>query len=148
MKKYHPSRKALMFIRIIIFAAAVALTVLARTYLAPYKIIMWTAIGICWALVVCFGLILIPLYFRRTVYCISSAEISKHSGMIYLSRTVMKFSAVQYITEIVTPLSRITALNFIIINALGGKILIPFLSSSDCDEISSLVSSQLRKRDD
>lgn len=51
----------------------------------------------------------------------------------------MRTSAVQYTTTVRTPFSKITGLNFLIFNAMGGKIIWLFLSRKDLDEILKLI---------
>lgn len=146
MKRYRPSRYALNFIRFAAALVSAAATVASLRFLSSYKIIMYILIGLFWSVSFLFGFILLPIYFSRTSYSVSSAAVSKYGGMLFTQRQFMKGSSIQYITTIITPFSRITSFNFIIINALGGKIFLGFLSKSDAMEITSTLNRAIEKR--
>lgn len=145
MRKYTLKPAALYLISGALFAIAVLATFLGRAYLYSFEILMYSLIGLFWALATLFGLILIPMYFRRTVVYISPTEITVHSGLLFLRRDHMKMAAVQYVTQISMPLSGLTGFNFIAVHALGGSILLPFLNSVDCEEIVNTIHLEITK---
>ena len=147
MKKYYPSKAALNFLRLVIAAAAIGLTYVCFRYLHSIEILMYILVGIFWGggFALCF--IFLPLYFAKTSYSISSDIISKHSGMIFTTRQLMRGGSVQYVTAVITPFSRFTALNFIVINALGGKIFLAFLSKKDAAEITAALNKKKKKKE-
>lgn len=146
LKKYLPSRFALNFIRLAMVAVSAALTFIAYRYLYSYQILMYVLIGLFWGLSFLFGFILFPIYFAKTSYSVSSDIVSKHSGFIFTTKQLMRGSSIQYITTIFLPFSSLTAFNFIIINALGGKIFLTFLSKSDAAEITACLNKAIEKR--
>lgn len=146
MKRYRPSRYALNFIRFAMAALSTAATVLSLRFLRNYPLVMYLLIGLFWSVSFLMGTILLPLYFSRTSYSVSSAAVSKFGGMIFTQRQFMKGSSVQYITTVITPFSGVTAFNFIVINALGGKIFLGFLSRNDALEITSTLNKAIEKR--
>lgn len=146
MRKYTMKPAALYLISGTLFLAAALATLLSRAYLYSFEILMYSLIGLFWIIAVLFGLILLPMYFRRTVIYVSLAEITVHSGLLFLRRDHMKMSAVQYVTKISMPLSNLTGFNFIAIHALGGNILLPFLNSVDCEEIMNSLHLEITKR--
>ena len=93
-----------------------------------------------------FGFIVLPSYFRRTVIYISDAEITIHTGIFFYKREFMKMSAVQYVTRISLPLSSFSGFNFILIRGLGGTIILPFLRTTDCDDITNLLHAKITER--
>lgn len=143
MRKYTPKIAALYTIQALIFIVAVALTLLSVRYLSSFRILMSVIIIICWVASAIFGLWLLPMYFRRTVVYIGTSEISVHSGLIFLWREHMKASAVQYVSLVRAPLSSLTGFNFVFIHALGGTVVLPFLSSADAEEIITLLNSRI-----
>lgn len=146
MRKYTMKPAALYIISAAIFAVSAAATVLAVNYLSSFKIIMYVLIGLFWGTAVLFGLLLLPMFFRRTVIYVSGAEITVHTGIIMLRREQIKMSAVQYVTKISMPLSSFSGFNFIVVRALGGSIMMPFLNSVDCDEILSAIRLEMTKK--
>lgn len=146
MRKYTMKPAALYLISGAMFLLAAAATFLLRRYLYPFKILMYTLIGIFWGLAVLFGAILLPMYFRRTVIYVSPSEITVHSGLLFLTRQHMKTSAVQYVTRVATPLSSFSGFNFIAVRALGGTLILPFLNSVDCEEIMASLRLEISKR--
>ena len=143
MRKYTFKPSALYIMSVAMFLAAGIGSALAWRYLGSFRILMFVLIGLCVGAAVLFGLILLPMYFRRTVIYISQSEITVHTGLIFLKREHMKMSAVQYVTLISTPLGGVTGFNFVILRALGGSLVLPFLSVKDCEEILTVVQSEI-----
>ena len=137
MKRYVPAKKALISIRIIILILAAVVTALSYIFLNSHNIIMWIIIGVCWGAAILYGVFFLPIYFKNTVYNISDSDIRKSTGMIFFSKQYMKLRSIQYISTIITPFSRLTGLNFIIINAWGGRMLFCFLKRDEAMELSS-----------
>ncbi len=137
MKRYVPAKKALHSIRFIMVILAVIVTVLSYIFLNNHNIIMWIIIGVCWGAAILYGVFFLPIYFKNTVYNISDSDIRKSTGMIFFSKQYMKLRSIQYISTIITPFSRLTGLNFIIINAWGGRMLFCFLKRDEAMELSS-----------
>lgn len=146
MRKFTPKLAALLTLRILILIFTVAATVLIYVYLSAFKTIMYIAVALFWAVALAFVLILLPVYFRRTVIYISPTEISLHTGMIFLTREHMRVSAVQYISMITLPLSRITGFNFLAVHGLGGTMIMPFLSTEDALCIAEALELEIQKR--
>ncbi len=146
MRKYSlkPAAQYLICGALLILAAAA--TILARIYLSSFEILMYSLIGIFWTGAVLFGVILLPMYFRRTVIYISSNEITVHTGLIMLRRDQMKMQAVQYVTRMSLPLANLSGFNFIVVRALGGSLILPFLNAVDCDEIMGILQLEISKR--
>lgn len=146
MRKYLPKSTALTIIKLTILALCAVLTIGIRIYLVSFRILMIVLICLFWALGVLFGFIILPSYFRRTVIYISGAEISLHTGIFFYKREFMKMSAVQYVTRISLPLSGFSGFNFILIRGLGGTIILPFLRTTDCDDITNLLHAKITER--
>ena len=146
MRKYTMKPAALYIMCAALFVFAALATILCRVYLYSFEILMYSLIVIFWVSAILFGLILLPMYFRRTVIYISPTEITVHSGLFTLRRDHMKMSAVQYVTSVSVPLSAFSGFNFIAVKALGGSVILPFLRSSDCEEILNSLHLEISKR--
>ena len=123
-----------------------AFPVLMRISLVSFKIILLALSCLFLITAVLFGFILLPAYFRRTVMYVSGAEISIHTGLFFYRRECMKISAVQYVTTISFPLSRFSGFNFILVRGLGGTLVLPFLKSDDCEDISNFIHLKITER--
>ena len=113
--------------------------VLSWLYLSSMEILMYVLIAIFIAIWFILGFLLLPMYFRRTVIFLSPTEITLHTGIIFLRRSQIKLSSAQYVTRISAPLSGFSGFNFLVIHALGGSLILPFLSISDCDELERAI---------
>ncbi|MCD8006011.1 MAG: PH domain-containing protein [Oscillospiraceae bacterium] len=139
MRKYQPKRAALIAIDVAIVVLAILLTAITVGYLSNYKIIMTLLLCLFWLVAILFAAVLLPAYFSRTVIYISPAEISMKTGIVYVKRHHMKFSAVQYVSTVTTFMSKYTGLNFVILRAMGGTMILPFLGVEDVREIEELM---------
>ncbi|MFT3950528.1 MAG: hypothetical protein QM689_00855 [Oscillospiraceae bacterium] len=146
MRKYKPNKSALSFIRLLIFLACAAACYAANRYLEAYPILMYCVYAICAGVFVTVGIFLLPVYFAKTSYLISADDITKISGLFVVRKDYMLTGSIQYLTTVTIPFSRFTALNFIIVNALGGKVLLAFLRSNEVIEISATLNHAIRKR--
>ena len=146
MKKYYPYKTSLKILRVIGFLFNCLLTYLCTLFLKPYPIIMTLAIVLFWTFYIVVLLIAMPIYFAKTNYYISTNEVAKQSGIIYFTRQLMRTDSIQYMTYFSTPLSKYTGFNFLVFNALGGKVVFLFLSKKDSDEISSTISAIIRQK--
>lgn len=99
-----------------------------------------------WVIAALFAVLVLPFYFFKARYTVSDKEITAKGGMIVTSKQFMLTSAVKSVTSILLPLGRLTGMNFIILNALGSRLVIPFLNRRDAEEIAGLVNSAIRSR--
>lgn len=139
IKRYTPYRCALNFLRIVTALVALAASILSVIYLDRFPILMYIVTGVFCFTAFALDFILYPLYFSKTSFCVSKDFITKKSGMLFTKKQLMKKSSVQYLSVVKTPLSGFTGMNFVIICALGGKIILSFLSREDVDEISEML---------
>lgn len=146
MKKYYPYKTSLKILRVLAFLFICLLSFLCTRFLDPYPIIMTLAIILFWTSYVVVLLIALPIYFAKTNYFISTNEVAKQSGIIYFTRQLMRTDSIQYMTYFSTPLSKYTGFNFLVFNALGGKVVFLFLSKKDAEEIYSTISATIRQK--
>lgn len=126
---------AMWIIRLTIIILCTTLTVLSVIFLSFIPILMWCCVSLFAALGIFAGIIYTPLFFRTIRAEISQASIRVTSGLFFSNSESMKLSAIQYVTFISTPFSKKSGINFIILNALGGKLFLPFLKHSDAEEL-------------
>ncbi|MBQ8965155.1 PH domain-containing protein [Ruminococcus sp.] len=99
-----------------------------------------------WVIAALFAVLVLPFYFHKAQYTVSSKEITAKGGLVITSKQFMLTSAVKSVTSILLPLGRLTGMNFIVLNALGSRLVIPFLSRRDAEEIAELVNNSIRSR--
>lgn len=162
MKKYYADKKSLKFLRATTFLI-IACIIIALKYLLYYleehfpayfslpkitvpEIIIWAVIILLVTAYVVFLMIILPLWYRSVSYSVSAEEIVIRSGIFVKNTSCIKMSAVQYTTAVSMPLSKYTSFNFLFINAYGGRLVCPFLSSLDMEEIAKKIQQSLVSR--
>ncbi len=148
MRKFTLKPSALYIICGLIAIVTGAASYLVWRYLGSFDILMYVLIAIFVFLGLLFGFWLLPAYFRRTVVCLSADDITVHTGLIFFRREQMKLKTAQYVTRVSSPLSGITGFNFLVIHALGGNMLLPFLRTEDCDELERALSAAVTGAED
>lgn len=128
---------AMWLIRTIIILICALASTAALLYLSFIPILMWCCVSLFSALAIFLGIIYTPLYFKSITTKISENSICTTSGVIIRNSDIMKISSIQYATLISTPFSKKSGMNFIVLNALGGKLIIPFLKHSEAEELYS-----------
>ena len=158
-KKYCSDRNGYSFLLILCTLAVGAVVVLLRYILnkieimypalfeqerALPEVIIYSLMIFFAAVYVVFALIVLRFWHRSLSYVLTENEIISDAGFIVRSHQIMKYSAVQYVSRVSMPLSRISSFNFVIVSALGGRLLMMFLSDSDAEEITELIRSELK----
>ncbi|MEG0614457.1 MAG: PH domain-containing protein [Oscillospiraceae bacterium] len=146
MKKYLADKTSLSLLRVVAFILTAALIFLDFYFLYIIPLLMWILIGIIVLAFFAIIIIWLPLYFMRAIYCISAEIVVRNTGFFLQMKQVMRVDAIQYFTVVKTPFSRFTGLNFLVINALGGSIVLNFLSQNDIDEISKTLAKAINER--
>lgn len=108
-------------------------------FLSVYPIIMWILIAIFAALFILGIVVWLPLFFGAGRFELTDNEVIVSLGWLCRVRTFMKLSAVQYVVTVHTPFSKTTGFNFLLIQALGGVVIIPFISYTDCTELENVL---------
>ena len=103
------------------------------------EIIIYGAIIVFFAAYVVFAVIFLRIWHRSLSYEITEHEIISHAGFITKTKQIMKISSIQYVTKISMPFSSMNSFNFVIVSALGGRLMMMFLSDSDSSEIISML---------
>ena len=136
MKKYYADRKSLNIFRVILLIIVAALDGLAYYFLLPIFPLAARIVIILITTIYAFAAwIILPLWYRSVAYLVSSDTIVVKSGFITQSSHIMRVSAAQHVVLVTTPFSKYTGMNFITVNALGGFVVMLFLSRSDAVEI-------------
>lgn len=154
MKTYSSDKKGYSFLLALTTLATSVIIALLRFLLEKLEImypnlfekerslpetIIYTAIIVFIAAYVIFAVIFLRLWHRSLQYTVTSTEIISRSGFMTKTSQIMKLSAIQYFTGISMPLSAVSSFNFIIVSALGGSMVMLFLSDEDYREITEIL---------
>lgn len=141
MKKYTPAKKAMFFFAILFFILLVAVAIAAYYFAKRFSLqmLMMIVFAIFALAFVVAVFVYMPLYFKHTAFYVGENSIKRLSGAFMLTSQMMKIKSVQYVSRVKLPFSKLTALNFIIVSALGGKIVLAFLSDEDSGEIEDSI---------
>lgn len=96
-----------------------------------------------------YGLILgviLPKFFKSNHISISAADIVCVRGVLTNRTVYMPMDAVKSVSMVISPMGARTGLNFIVLNALGARLIVPFLDKEDCIDIYSFVNELIMKR--
>lgn len=135
MKRYYADKTSLRLLRVVILGFTGLLTFVLYLVLRGVPRLLLPVIWAVLALGISFACVYLPLYFKNVLYYVSGTELVKHSGLFFRRRQTMRCSAVQYTTAIRTPFSKVTGLNFLVLHALGGQLILTFLSHKDLEDI-------------
>ena len=146
MKKYYADKTGIGILFVIMFLAVIILITLSLVFLSFLPILMWIAVGLFAAAFFAVVIVWLPLYFKNLCYFITDKEIVANTGVFFKNKRIMKLSAVQYFTCVTTPFSEKTGFNFVVLNALGGNIILLLLSHGDMDEIAQTLSLVIKQK--
>jgi len=146
MKQYKPSKKPLILIYgillLILILIKYAINLVSRFLpFADYYILFPV-----WIIAALAAVLVLPFYFHKAYFTVSSKEITVKGGLIITSRHFMLTESVKSVTAVTTPLGSLTGLNFVILNALGSRIVLPFLSAKDTAEVTAYINNSIRSR--
>lgn len=146
MKTYKPSKRPLILIYILLILLLLvikfALNFVNKFISIPNNYILLPI----WIITALFAVLVLPFYFHKAFFTVTSKEITATGGLIITSKHFMATQSVKSVTLIITPLSKFTGLNFIFLNTLGARLILPFLSKKDALEISSVIDNAIRNR--
>ena len=98
-----------------------------------------------WMIILVVSIIIIPHYFLRSKVMITQTEVASAAGYFSYRTDYMPISAIKSVSVIITPLGSLTGLNFVVINALGARVLISCMRKSDAEEIAETINKRLRE---
>lgn len=141
-----PAKRSIVFIYVSMLLIAMLITQLVLTFDSFLKEVGNYILIILWAVVGISLLILFPLFYKKTRFMVSKDDIVKYTFLFTFKYQYMTMDSVRSVSTIITPLSRVTGLNFIIINALGSKMVLPFILKNDCLKITKYFNEIISNR--
>lgn len=128
-------KKAAVFIYILLTLLVSGMTFMAIRFHSFWGFATDIILLIAWILTVIIAFFLIPIYFTSTKILISNKQISKETIFINHKVKTMPTESIASITVLITPLGKFTGLNMVVINSLGARLFIPFISKESCNII-------------
>lgn len=145
-REYRMAKRAVVPVFILVAAVLSMLTPIISLISIPLHISVTIPLWVCWAVVFAVMAVEIPRFFMSAKAVMNEREIMSVRGFIVQRREYMPMEAVKSVTQVITPLGRFTGLNFIIVNALGSKLMILFMTSSDCAEAAEFINGVIAGR--
>ena len=161
-KTYSSDRKGYSFLLIMLTLLTAAVLMLLKYLLGKLEImypglfeqersvpeiIIYSLIIFFAAVYIIFALFVLRFWHRSLRCTLTDLAIVTDTGFISKNHQIMKYSSVMYINHISMPLSSINSFNFVIISALGGRLILMFLSDSDAREITEKVLEKITPTD-
>ena len=146
MKEYRMAKRAIVPVYILLSLELVMVTVGVLLICGALRVSGLIPLAVCWALAFLIMCVAVPNYFKSSKAIMSEKEIICITGAIVQKRQHMPMDAVKSVTQVMTPFGDITGLNFIIVNALGSKLVIPFMADGDCDEAAEFINGIIAAR--
>ena len=100
-----------------------------------------------WAVILLIALVVIPHYFIHSKVVITNNEVASAGGFVTYTNDYMPISSIKSVSVVLTPLGSITGFNFVLINALGARMLLSFYKKSDVMDMSKRINDMIKQRD-
>ncbi len=148
MKKYLPAKRAMLcaYLVLTIFGAGLSYLIFSYAVMLPDRTLRLLA-GIMWIVILTAALLFIPHYFFHAKAVITKNEIAASGGFFYFKDDYMPIGSIKSVSVISTPLGYFTGFNFVVINALGSRIVLAFLKLRDARDIAATINSLIRSEE-
>ena len=147
MHKYHMSKRPLILIYIILFLQIILIKYIAKFISRFISFSVDKFILPVWIIAVVIALFVMPVFFFGAFATVSDKEITLNRTFIFRVKSFMPVTSVKSVTTIMLPLGRFFGLNFVAFNAMGSRLMIPFLSKKDAIEITAVINGAIRRRE-
>lgn len=146
MKRFLPCKRAMSACYVVLATIGYFMNAILSRYISmlPQTILVIIS-NILWTLILLMSIIFLPHYFLTANTVISKTEISVKGGFFMSREDYMPFRAVKSVSLIQTPLGYFTGFNFVVVNALGSRVLMSFLKRSDARELVDLINTKIRE---
>ncbi len=131
MKTYHADTAALQLLQLAVLLTGGLLALTAGLTLYRWPVIMWSIAGICGGLAFLISLIVLPLWFRHFTCIVTSAQITRRSGIFFKREQSVRLQTIQFVQIITGPFNGRSGMNFILLHVYGGRMLLPCLRQED-----------------
>lgn len=144
MRPYRADQSPLRLLQLACLFLYTLLSIAALMFLRFTPAIQRAVLLVLLAALLVSAFVCLPLYFGSIAVYACERGVVVRTGVLRVTRKIMRMNAIQYISVVITPFSRVTGLNFIVVHALGGRMIIPFLSRNDTEELAIRLSAMIR----
>lgn len=131
MVKRGISRGALAVWEVLAGVVAAAAAGLVLLFFAPRSWLWYSLLWLIGLLFVLTAFLYLPLRYLNCCYTITEEYVEYQTGVLFFSRRRMLKSSVMYVTVLKDPLSPLLGTRTVILSAMGGRMVIPFLPVRD-----------------
>lgn len=142
-KKYTSPRSASITLSVLAVTISIVIFIAASRILGNRT--LYTAAAVLIAADIVF-LIYIPMSLRKICIYINESSVILKSGIIISNERRINQAALELAYIIKTPFSKHTGINFTVLCIYGKRIILPFLSIKDAEEILNIVCSSIARR--
>lgn len=135
MKIYRPKFSAFLTAELAVMLVAAILLTAVKYYVAVLPVAYEVVRTVLFIVTAFFSAVYLPLLFLRTKCVVENGAVTSYFGAFFNNEVLVEKEDVQYITLVKTPLSKLTGMNFLLLNAFGGRVIIYFLSYEQASEI-------------
>ncbi len=148
MELYMPAKRAMLSFYLLLAAGGTVLNLIIYRYVSmlPDELLKVASVAL-WTVILLAALIVVPHYFIRSKVVITKNEIASAGGFITYKNDYMPIGSIKSVSVIITPLGSLTGFNFVVINALGARMLLSFYRKNDVTDISKRLNEMIRERE-
>ncbi|MGN0594933.1 MAG: PH domain-containing protein [Hominimerdicola sp.] len=146
MRTYKPQKRAMLVIAFVMALPVLGFNIIVQLLQRFIPFSVYYIMIPLYAILFIIVMIVLPVYFKKAFFTVSSKEITIHNGFISTQSTFIPASSVKSVTLVVLPLSKYTGMNFVVLNTFGARAVMLFLSKSDMNEISAVINNSIRNR--
>ncbi|SDA15568.1 hypothetical protein SAMN02910447_00954 [Ruminococcus sp. YE71] len=144
MRKYLPAKRAMLTFYVLLCIVGAALNYIIYRYVTfiPEEYLKIVSM-IMWSIVILTAAVIVPHYFICAKVVLTGSEIAAAGGFVNTRSDYMPVSSVKSVSVLVTPLGVLTGFNFVMINALGARLVLSFLKKSDALDIAARINGMI-----
>lgn len=150
MKKYCMYKKSMIIQFLIYLILLIVILVVVKYCMYTFLIdesekvfsLILAAAGIIYIFLTAF---LIPMKYKRRIYCVSDDFISVKTGILIYSIRYINLKNIRFVSEVYIPVLSRMGCCFLIAGGCGVRIVLTFLSQNDSKEIAEFVRKRIIK---
>ena len=99
-----------------------------------------------WAAVMMTAVTVFPIYVLVAKYEVSPGQVKLRKGFFIITDQFVPTASVMSVTTVKTPLSVLTGFNFVVLNSVGARSIMPFVSRKQAKQITDVVNEAIKQR--
>lgn len=99
-----------------------------------------------WAAMLITAVTVFPIYVLVARYEVSPQQVKLRKGFFIITDQYVPTASVMSVTTVKTPLSVLTGFNFVVLNSVGAKSIMPFVTRKQANQITEVVNEAIKQR--